>query len=217
MAKSKFVAALDEVQKPLTVLLTNLGFRRRGRTYNRPSGDNLVHVVNVQMGEFPIGDYVISGIRESFYGRFTVNIGVLLPAIQRFEHSKDPPSFAQDYDCEIRGRLGTLAFGEDTWWDLDHRVPETALSVVELMDRFGLPFLDEFESYPSVLAHLERTGSLPSKNEGRSALAGALICCQLGQRERAAMFFDRAITIATEMAHKGFLAHVAAVRADVGF
>lgn len=217
MAKSKFVAALDEVQKPLTVLLKNLGFRRKGRTYNRPVGDNLVHVVNLQMGEFPIGDYVIPGIRESFYGRFTVNLGVLLPAVLQFEHSRDPPAFAQDYNCEIRGRLGTLAFGEDTWWDLDHRVPEAALSVVELMDRFGLPFLDEFESYSSVLAHLERSGSIPSKNEGRSALAGALICCHLGQRERAATFFDRAITIATEMPHKGFLAHVAALRAGVGF
>lgn len=216
MAKSKFTAALDEVQKPLTVLLKNLGFRRKGRTYNRSVGDKLVHVVNLQMGQFPIGDYVIPGVRESFYGRFTVNLGVLLPAVLQVERSREPPHFAQEYDCEIRGRLGTLAFGEDTWWDLDHRVRETALSVIDLMDRFGLPFLDEFENYSSVLVHLERAGSLPSSNEGRSALAGALICCHLGQRERAAIFFDRATTIANQVAHKGFLAHVTALRVDVG-
>jgi hypothetical protein len=217
MEKSKFVAALDEVQQPLAVLLKSLGFRRRGRTFNRPVGDGMVHVVNLQMGEFPIGNYVIPGIRESFYGRFTVNLGVFLPAVFRLEHSRDVPAFAQDYHCEIRGRVGTLAFGEDTWWDLDHRVPETALSIVELMDRFGLPFLDEFEGYFSVLEQLERTGALPSKNEGRSALAGALICCHLGERERATMFFDRAIAMAAQMAHQGFLAYVAALRARAGF
>ncbi len=215
MAKSKFAAALDEAQKPLTSLLKNLGFRRKGRTYNRPVGDKLVHVVNLQMGQFPIGDYVIPGIRESLCGRFTVNLGVLLPAVLRLERSRDPPAFAHEYDCEIRDRLGTLAFGEDTWWDLDHQVPETATSIVDLMDRVGLPFLDQFESYSSVLSYLERTGPLPSKNEGRSALAGALICCDLGERERAAMFFDRAIAIAHGMAHKGFLAHVTALRAEV--
>ena len=98
MAKSKFAAALDEVQKPLTLLLKNLGFRRRGRTYNRAVGDTLVHVVNLQMGQFPIGDYVIPGIRESFYGRFTVNLGVLLPAVLKLERSRDPPAFAQEYE-----------------------------------------------------------------------------------------------------------------------
>lgn len=215
MAQSKFAAALDAVQKPLTVLLKNLGFTRRGRTYNRPVADNLVHVVNLQMGQFPIGDDVIPGIRESFYGRFTVNLGVLLPAVRRLESSRDPPAFAQEYECEIRGRLGTLVFGEDTWWDLDHRVGETAVSIVNHMDRFGLPFLDEFESYSTVLAHLERTGSLPSRNEGRSALVGALVCCHLGQRERAAAFFDRAIAGADQLAHKGSLAHVTALRTAV--
>jgi hypothetical protein len=214
MSKSIFAAALDEVQKPLTVLLKNLGFRRKGRTYNRLVGDKLVHVVNLQMGQFPIGDHVIPGIRQSLYGRFTVNLGVLLPAVLRLERSREPPAFAQEYECEIRDRLGTLAFGADTWWDLDHRVQETARSTVDLMDRFGLPFLDEFESYASILVHLEKTGTLPSSNEGRSALAGALICCHLGERERAAMFFDRAIAMAHGAAHKEFLAHVTTLRAE---
>lgn len=213
MAKSQYVAALDEIQKPLTPLLKNLGFKRKGRTYNRLVGDGLVHVINLQMGEFPIGNYVISGIRESFYGRFTVNLGVLLPAVLELERGRGAPAFAQDYDCEIRGRLGTLAFNEDTWWDLDHRVQETAASITKLVDRAGLPFLDNFESYATVLGHLERTGELPSKNEGRSALVGALICCHLSERSRAAAFFDRAITFGNRGAHKGFLAHVTELRA----
>jgi hypothetical protein len=212
MAKSQFVDALDEVQRPLTMLLSDLGFRRKGRAYNRPVGDSLVHVVNLQMGGYPIGDYVIPGIRESFYGRFTVNLGVLLPAVFKLEHSRDPPGFAQDYHCEIRGRLGALAFGQDTWWDLDHQVPQTARAIVDLMSRVGLPFLNQFQNYASVFSHLARTGTIPFKNEGRSALAAALICADLGERERADQFFKRALALADLTGHKGFRAHVMALR-----
>lgn len=140
MSKSRFAGALDDLQKPMTALLKNLGFKRKGRTYNRVAGDELVHVVNFQMGQFPIGDYVIPSLRESYYGRFTVNLGVMLPAVLRLKLAREPPAFVQEYYCEIRDRLGTIAYGEDTWWDLDHRVPETAASISELMDHNGLPF-----------------------------------------------------------------------------
>lgn len=214
MAKSEFAAALDEIQKPLTALLKNLGFRRKGRTYNRTAGDDLVHVVNLQMGQFPIGNYVVPGLRESYYGRFTVNLGVFLPAIMKLEKLREPPVFVHEYHCEIRGRLGSLAFGgEDTWWDLDHGVQQTATTIVDLMDRLGLAFLDEFEGYSAVLAHLERTGTLPSNNAARSALAGALICQELGDRERASALFDQAIAMANQRGHKGFIGHVTALRA----
>jgi hypothetical protein len=212
-AKSKFALALDEIQNPLTGLLKNIGFRRKGRSYNRMVADRLVQVVNLQMGEFPIGDYVIPGLRESYYGRFTVNLGVFLPAVLRLERSREPPAFVQEYECEIRARLGSLVYGEDTWWDLDHGIEQTAAAIVEQMDRTGVPFLEQFEDYASVLSHLERTGTLPSSNEGRSALAGALICCELRDRPRAGTFFDRAAAHAEGMKHRGFLSHVTSLRA----
>ena len=173
-------------------------------------GDGLVHVVNFQMGQFPIGDYVIPGLRENLYGRFAVNLGVRLPAVDLVEFDRPPPAFVHEYHCTIRDRLGSLAFGEDTWWDLDHRVVHTGIEIVRLIDMVGLPFLDQFEGYASVLATLDRTGNLPSRNEGRAALDGALICTHLGQHERAAVFFDRADELAAN--HKGFKAHVAQVR-----
>jgi hypothetical protein len=213
VAKSQFAVALDGVQKPLTGFLKSLGFQRKGRTYNRAVADHLVQVVNLQMGQFPIGDYVVPGLRESYYGRFTVNLGVFLPAVRRLEQERDAPAYVQEYECEIRARLGALVYGEDTWWDLDHRVTETTAAMVEQMDRVGVPFLEQFEDYASVLAYLERAGTLPSSNEGRSALAGALICCELQDRLRARVFFDRAVAYAEVKAHKGFLAHIASLRA----
>ena len=216
MPKSAFATALDEVQKPLTALLKNLGFKRRGRTYNRVVLDGLIHVVNFQMGQFPIGDYVIPGIRESFYGRFTINLGVMLPAVLKLESDRDPPAFVQEYDCEIRERLGSLVYREDVWWDLDHRIAETTTSILQMMDRSGIPFLDQYENYASVLAQVERAGNLPSSNPGRSALAAALICVSTGERQRAAAFFDKAAAAALRAKHKGFLSHVGDLRASCG-
>ena len=64
MRKSPFVAALDVVQRSLTSYLRPLGFRKKGRSFNRPVEDGLVHVATLQMGQYPIGEYVIPGIRR---------------------------------------------------------------------------------------------------------------------------------------------------------
>jgi Domain of unknown function (DUF4304) len=61
MAVSPYVKALDDIQKALTGFLKPLGFKKKDRTYNRQVGDGLVQAVNLQMGQFPIGDYVIPG------------------------------------------------------------------------------------------------------------------------------------------------------------
>jgi len=156
MTKSAFAAVLDGVQKPVTALLKNVGFKRRGRAYNRAVRDGLVHAVSFQMGQFPIGEYVIPGIRESFYGRFTVNLGVMLPAVLKLETERDPPSFVPEYHCQIRQRLGTLVYNEDVWWDLDHQADRTAHVILELLDQHGIPFLDQFEDHSSVVTYLER-------------------------------------------------------------
>lgn len=214
MPKSAYVAALDVVQRSLTSYLRPLGFRKKGRAFNRPIGDGLVHVITLQMGEYPIGDYVIPGLRESYYGRFTVNLGVFLPGVRSIEQRRDPPDFLREYHCDIRGRLGVLAHAEDVWWDLDHAVSETAAGVVRLMDIFGVPFLEQFENSATVLDRIDSAGELPHCNAGRSALVGALLCAHLGYSRRAADYFERAERLAG--AHKGFAEHVAEIRQLTG-
>jgi hypothetical protein len=216
MAKSAYVAALDQIQLLMTGLLKPLGFRKSGRAYNRSVEDGLVHVVGFQMGEYPIGDYVIPGIRESFYGRFTVNLGVMLPAVRDMEYPLSG-RFVQEYHCEIRSRLGALGFaGEDVWWDLDYRIAETGAEIVGAMRQKGVPFLDRFPDYRSVLAALEKDGELPSKNPGRSALVGALICHSLGRPVDARAWFAKATEYANSLHNKGFVAHLAKLREKCG-
>jgi hypothetical protein len=216
MPKSAYVTPLDEIQLAVTAFLKPLGFKKSGRTYNRGVEDGIIHVVNFQMGEYPIGEYVIPGIRESFYGRFTVNLGVMLPAVRDTEFATSKP-FVQEYDCEIRRRLGPLTrAGEDVWWDLDYHIAETGVALVEIMRGKGVPFLNRFPNYAAVLYTLEEDGELPSKNPGRSALVGGLICHRLGRPVDAREWFARATAYANTLPHKGFVAHVAKLQEKCG-
>jgi len=78
----------------------------------------------------------------------------------------------------------------------------------------GLPFLDEFTDYDSVLRHFEAHGTLPFHNRGRSALAVAMVSHHLGRPEQARRYFDLADSEAAK--HQGFRTHVAEVRGYCG-
>ena len=203
MSASQYVIALDGIQKELTGYLQPLGFKKSGRTYNRRVGDGLIQTVNLQMGQ------------RGLHGRFTVNLGVGLPALRPIEFGREFPAFIQECDCEIRARLFHLVFHEDTWLDLDYLPQKTAADTIRHMDTAGLPFLEEFESYEAVLAVIDSRGCLPSSNEGRSALVGAIVCVHLKQSDRARAYFDHAAECAGR--NKGFGNHVAQVRLACGF
>jgi hypothetical protein len=214
MPKSPVVVALDSIQKELTAFLKPLGFRMKGRTYNRCVGDGLVQAVNLQMGQYPIGEYIIPGLRESFYGRFAVNLGVALPAVSFVEGCRSLPRFVQEYECHVRVRLSHLVFKEDVWFDLDHLVDRTATEVVRQMDAAGVPFLERYESYDAILAEVDTTGTLPGSNAARSALVAAMVCVHLGDNEHARIFFDRAAELAKD--RKASAGHIADVRHSCG-
>jgi hypothetical protein len=210
-AKSVFVTNLDNVQRSVTALLRPFGFKKAGRTYNRMFDSGIVHVVSFQMGEYPIGDYVVPGLRESFYGKFAVNLGVYLPTVFEIEGQPRPGRTYHDYHCEIRERLGALANGgQDVWWDLSEPVEVTSAYVADVLVRIGLPFLSQFESYDAVLTYFKLFHELPFHNEGRSALAAAIISYHLGRRSDAEDFFEAAIDYAKD--HPGFREHVKELR-----
>jgi Domain of unknown function (DUF4304) len=103
MPKSGYVTSLDEIQRAMTAFLKPLGFRKSGRAYNRAVQDGLVHVVGFQMGEYPIGQYAIPGTRESFYGRFTVNLGIMLPAVRDMEQRYAPNHWIRGIKRNLTG------------------------------------------------------------------------------------------------------------------
>lgn len=211
--KSEIAKNLDVIQGAVHSFLKPLGFRKKGRTHNRHTNGGLTHVVGFQMGAYPIGDcYVIPGLRESYYGRFVVNLGVLLPCVNEVEQQSPPGDFVQEHYCTIRRRLGVLAFGEDKWFEITSDTATLAATVVDLLDRFGLEFFEQFQSYNDVLSHYSVHGNLPSQNVGRASLEAALIAHHTGDEALARSLFAKAF--ATN--HRGFQEHVAKLAKHIG-
>ena len=205
MPKSEFAKNLDIVQTQVTAFLKPLGFRKKGRTHNRTTTGGLVHALDFQMGAYPIGEqYVIPGIRESYYGRFTVNLGVLLPCVFEIEEQKSVPLFVQEPYCTIRTRLGSLAFGKDEWFEISSDTTASAIKLVQLLDRFGLPFFEKFPDYPAVLSYFDVHERFPFQTPDRSALEAAIIAHHLGNAKTAKRLFAKAYS----SDHEGFRGHV---------
>lgn len=213
MPKSDFATYLDSIQASVATHLKPLGFRKKGRTHNRATTGGLIHVINFQMGEYPIGEgYVIPGLRENLYGKFAVNLGVLLPCVHKIESQKSAPDFVQEHHCTIRSRLSSLAFGRDRWFDLTEDTSSLASTLVQLFDRFGLPFFEQFSDYSAVLAYLEVHGELPFQNKSRATLEAAIIAHHLGDIQKAKHYLVRAH--ATD--HRGFREYVSKLASRLG-
>jgi hypothetical protein len=75
-----------------------------------------------------------------------------------------------------------LAFGKDEWFDLSADISDLATNIVRLLDKFGLPFFDQFPDYEAVLAYYDQHGKFPFQNSARSSLEAAIVAHQLGER-----------------------------------
>ena len=215
--KSPFVQRLDQVQKEVAAFLKPLGFKKTGRSLNRLAAEGMVQVVGFQMGQYPIGDYVIPGLRENLYGKFTVNIGVSLPCVLQAEQGKVRTGSFHDYDCEIRARLSAIAnLGNDIWWPLDDSTTQTAEALIAIIRDFGLPFFDNYSSYKSVIESFMRDGGFPNQNMGRGALAAAITSWSIGDHRQAQAFFESSLAYADASNHAGFRSHVLDLKNRIG-
>jgi hypothetical protein len=116
--------------------LRSLGFKRTRTTFHRAAGINW-QVVNLQRSQF-------SNPGET---SFTVNLGVAWEALRETKRGADwkPGRRPLEYQCQLRMRLGQLLVGRDHWWDLgpDTDVEQLGGAVVDAIERYGLPWLDE--------------------------------------------------------------------------
>jgi hypothetical protein len=207
-SKSQFAKNLDAIQAAVNSFLKPLEFRKKGRTYNRRTNDGLAHVINFQMGQFPIGDnYVIPGFRENLHGKFAINLGVLLPCVYEVERQRSASEFIQEYECTIRERLGTLGLDKGDWFEITDDVSTLATTIVSLLDRFGLVFLEQFRTYQDVLSYYNLHGILPFRSSHRAALDAALIAHHLGDDTLSKKLFG----IASTTDNKGFKQHIAEI------
>jgi hypothetical protein len=212
MPKSQFAQNLDAIQATVQSFLKPLDFRKKARVHNRRTESGLVQVISFQMGQFPIGDnYVIPGFRENLYGKFAINLGILLPCVYQVERQKTVPDFVQEYDCTVRQRLGTLAFGKDEWFEISDDIATLATNIVRLLDKYGLEFLEQFKSYENVLSYFQANGKLPFQSSNRASLEAALIAHHIGNETLSKTLFAKA----RDTDNKGFQNHVTEIEKRV--
>ena len=139
-------------------VLKELGFRRRGSTFNRTvAPDGLVHVINVQRGGYiRLQAADMFGLAPQPYGGFTVNLGVWLPGVRL--PAFDPPDDVtgktiSEGQCHLLERLGRLLpEPADIWWPLDEKGSELARAALA---GYGLPWLGRFSAWGDTLSQLE--------------------------------------------------------------
>ncbi len=154
--KSAAIRGVDEVQAAVTPMMKAAGFRKRGRSYNRPADDGLIHVVSFR-----------SRLR-SLCGTLHVEYGVFIPEVYNFENNNPPPKFLQDYHCEIRQGLHIVISDDINGWSAVKDVGETARAFPTFFDVHVFPFFDRFFTRQAVVDEWERTGRLVY-NDGRSS------------------------------------------------
>jgi len=193
-AKSSVSKKMDSVQAPIAAFLKSIGFRKQGRTFNRSVKSGIVQVVNFQMGGYPIGPhYEIPGIRKSFYGNFTVNLGVYISDIYEVTMPRTT-TFPREYHCEIRARLSELATGDDSWWDLNGDVDLISQDVIRKLENFGVPLLERFQTRDAIVsAWIPYSAEHALDGWLRSRLPVALILLNRDNRAAAQALFDEHI------------------------
>jgi hypothetical protein len=144
---SDFKSQLDNIQQELFLFLKPLGFKKKGRTFNRQTEEGIYQVINIQSGKYEFGDkYVIPGLRENYYGKFTVNLGVMVKDIYELDVHNTPKDIYQDYVCQIRTRLTHLTIKQNLWWSISEDKQKTAKEVIEGLNSHGIQWLNTFEN-----------------------------------------------------------------------
>lgn len=174
--KTDYKTRLDSIQKAVHQYLKPLGFKKRGRTFNRETETGLFQVINIQSGQYPIGEnYEIPGIRESFYGKFTINFGVCVEELYLIEFPKKSQPFYQDYDCQIRDRLETILYKTDSWWQIDSDSTRISNMIIDGLKAKGFEWFNLFDTREKII---QNWGDYADANSPRAKLDVALIVLQ---------------------------------------
>jgi hypothetical protein len=175
-----FAEPMAAVVRHVAPVMKAHGFRKRRHSFNRSAEDGIVHHLSFQMGAFdPPGTVEIPGLRPNLYGKFTVNLGVFVPAMSRIGTPKS--DWINDYNCQLRKRLGELLTEQaDVWWSLEH--PASAEDVHREVGDHAIPWLDRFGSYQQIIEVFETEGRDPLGMHPAAPLDVADLYTAMGKR-----------------------------------
>ena len=176
---------MAQVASSVATALKCAGFKKQRHTFNRIAEPGLVHVVNFQMGQFPIGAQEIPGLRPNLYGKFTVDLGVFVSEVYETTQRSAVPSFVQEYACEFRVRLGELMrLPADKWWSLEDDVAKLSAELSENLRTRGEPWFASYATREAILG-IPGRGDCPAGWPARAGVALAVMHVRREEREKA--------------------------------
>ncbi|CAN5477703.1 hypothetical protein BH10PSE5_BH10PSE5_16440 [soil metagenome] len=191
--KSGVVIALDAFQTELGALLKPLGFRRKGRAFNRQTETGVVQVIALQAGPHEIGPPLpasVASLRPNLYGKFTINLGVYVEEVfARTNPDHLPRGAISDAHCSIRTRLSHIMSGEDVWWPLPTPCDLSQELTAAVLNK-GLSFLDQFSSRDQIVEGWVRFNENELLITRVARLDVAMILLRNGDREGARDLFQ---------------------------
>ncbi len=132
---SEVAKRIDEVIRlGLTPALEADGYLKKSRTFHRVS-DDCVRVVNVQASDW----------NDPRIGRFTLNLGVFFPQVDRIHPQLLRSGLPNEAQCTVRMRIGELMPGRrDTWWDIEAGADPAPIAekIGQVWLRFGRPWIE---------------------------------------------------------------------------
>ena len=159
MDKTENGKKVDQIQAHVYKYFKELGYRKRNRNFNQVLDSGLVHVINFQLGR----------PQSNLQGYFTVNLGVFIPEIHAVIWDGKPLKYIDECDCEIRKRLGALMKRsriadwmnlpvQDVWWKLTLSVEELSENVLDVIKKYGVPYLNHFLTQDDIIEQWKKHG-----------------------------------------------------------
>jgi len=178
MDRSQNAENLDYIQSAMLPFLESVGFKLNQRTFTRTCEPGLIQVISFGMGQS----------WSMYHGKFTVDIGVYIQEAYLALHPfiKKPPKKVTGMHCEISRRLPAFhANVEDYWWDLNPPFENTIQELIQLLQKYGLLFLDGLRSRNEIIEQWKTKGNLIGFPP-RGKLSIAIIQAKLGNVSEAA-------------------------------
>lgn len=174
--------SVDTVQGIVYEYLKPLGFRKYGRTLHRFVESDISQVINFQNG------CPQKGIHNALW----INIGIRVPecAERKFTGSEPMKKYYHEYECNIRTRLGSLADGEDTFYNLNRSPEKIAADIIERLGKYVIPAFDVLGSRKAILLYRKNYPSFDELTSHLILLDEAMIFGRKGDIKKASELFN---------------------------
>ncbi len=175
--------SVDVIEKIVYDHLKPMGYRKHGRTLHRFVEGDISQVVNFQNG-CP---------QKGVYDVLWVNIGIRIPecAERKFAVSESLKKYYHEYECNIRNRLGALADGRDTHYDLKKSPEKIAADIVDRLKRFVIPVFEVLSSRDGILNLRRDYAYFDDMNNNLMLLDEAMIYGRRGDIDKASQCFNQ--------------------------